>query len=149
MASEAASEMIFFIATMVIVASVVGVLGGQALHMTQSMSSSSQGVSSMIQSDFEIINDPSNIPYSNGYNFYVKNTGSDAFDFTNTSVSTVINGTLFSGSLVSYVTPGNSAELNPGQVGTIIVNVLLTPGYYTISVTLSNGLTKSMQFQVG
>ncbi|MEM0154983.1 MAG: flagellar protein G [Thermoplasmataceae archaeon] len=149
MASGAASEMIFFIATMVIAASVVGVLGGQALHMTQSMSSSSQGVSSMIQSNFEIINDPSNIPFSNGYNFYVKNTGSDAFYFTNSSVSTVINGTLYSGPLVKYIAPGNSAQLTPGQVGTIIVNVVLAPGYYTISVTLSNGLTKSMQFQVG
>lgn len=149
MASEAASEMIFFIATMVIAASVVGVLGGQALHLTQSMNSSSQGVSSMIQSNFEIINDPSNIPYSNGYNFYVKNTGSDAFYFTNSSVSTVINGTLLTGSLVSYVSPGNSSELTPGQVGTIIVNEALSAGYYTISVSLSNGLTKTLEFQVG
>ena len=36
--------MIFFIATMVIAASVVGVLGGQTLHVTQSMSQSSQGL---------------------------------------------------------------------------------------------------------
>ena len=149
MASTAASEMIFFIATMVIAASVVGVLGGQTLHVTQSMSQSSQGLSSMIQSDFEIINDPSNIPYHNGYVFYVKNTGTNSFFFTNGSISTVINGTLLSGDLVTYISPNNSGQLLPGQVGEIVANITLSAGYYSIVVTLNNGLSKTMEFQVG
>ncbi|QRF74955.1 Archaebacterial flagellin [Thermoplasmatales archaeon] len=149
MASAAASEMIFFIATMVIAASVVGVLGGQTLHVTQSMSQSSKGLSSMIQSNFEIINDPSNIPYHNGYVFYVKNTGTNSFFFTNASISTVINGTLLSGQYVSYASPGNSSQLLPGQVGDIVANITLAPGYYSIVVTLNNGLSKSLEFQVG
>ena len=149
MASAGASEMIFFIATMVIAASVVGVLGGQTLHVTQSMSQSSKGLSSMIQSDFEIINDPSNIPYHNGYVFYGKNTGTNSFFFTNGSISTVINGTLLSGDLVTYVSPSNSSQLLPGQVGEIVANITLSAGYYSIVVTLNNGLSKTMEFQVG
>ena len=148
MASMGTSEMIFFIATMIVTASVVGVLGGQTLHITQSMGQSSKSVSSMIQSSFEIINDPSNIPYSNGYVFYVKNTGNNQLDFTNNTVSTTIDGTLITGSIITYQASGNSGVLYPAQVGDIIVQMALTPGYHTITVTLNNGVSHQMVFQI-
>lgn len=148
MGSLATSEMIFFIATMVIAASVVGVLGGQTIHLTQSMGDSSKGVSSMIKTNFEIINNPSDIPNDNGYVFYVKNIGQEAMYFSNASVSTIINGTLISGSLINYVSPANSGELTPAQVGEIIVNVTLSVGYNTIQVVLSDGVSHSMTFQI-
>lgn len=149
MGSLATSELIFFIATLVISASVVGVLGGQTLHITQSIGQSSKTVSSTIDSGFKIINDPSQIPYSNGYVFYIKNTGSVNFYFTNTTISTVINGTLLSGSEITYQTPDGNGMLIPGQVGTITANLTLSPGDYTIDVTLSNGISHSIVFQVG
>ncbi len=148
MGSLATSELIFFIATLVISASVVGVLGGQTFHITQSMDQSTKSVSSTIDTSFSIINDPSNIPYSNGYVFYIKNTGSSSFYFTNNTISTVINGTLLSGSEISYSTPGGNGMLIPGQVGNITVSLALTPGYYTLDVTLSNGISHSIVFQV-
>ncbi|AKA49581.1 flagellar protein G [uncultured archaeon] len=148
MGSLATSELIFFIATLVISASVVGVLGGQTLHITQSISQSSKTVSSTIDSGFEIINDPSSIPYNSGYVFYIKNTGSESFYFTNNTISTVINGTLLSGSKVEYQDLGGNGMLMPGQVGTITANLTLSPGYYTLDVTLSNGLGHSMVFRV-
>lgn len=148
MGSLATSELIFFIATLIISASVVGVLGGQTFHITQSMDQSSKSVSNTIQSSFEIINNPSQIPYSNGYVFYIKNTGSIGIDFTNTSVSTIINGTLLSGTEITYTTPDGTGLLTPGEVGKIVANVSLSPGTYTISITLSNGLSHSMVFQI-
>lgn len=148
MASMGTSEMIFFIATMVVTASVVGVLGGQTLHITQSMGQSSKSVSSMIQSSFEIINDPSEIPYSGGYLFYIKNTGNSEFYFTNNTISTTIDGSLITGSLISYATPGNNGVLYPAQVGEIVVNISLSAGYHTITVTLSNGVSHQMTFQI-
>lgn len=148
MGSLATSELIFFIATLVISGSVVGVLGGQTFHLTQSMDQSSKTVSSTIDTSFSIINDPSSIPYSSGYVFYVKNTGSVGFYFSNNTVSTVLNGTLLSGSEISYTTPGGNGELLPGQVGSIVVGLSLTPGYYTLDITLSNGISHSMVFQI-
>ena len=147
MASMGTSEMIFFIATMVVTASVVGVLGGQTLHITQSMGQSSKSVSSMIQSNFEIINDPSNIPNSGGYIFYIKNTGSNEIYFTNNTISTTVDGTLITGILISYASPDNSGVLHPAQVGEIIVDIPLTAGYHTITVTLNNGVSHHMTFQ--
>lgn len=148
MGSLATSELIFFIATLVISASVVGVLGGQTFHLTQSIEQSSKTVSTTIDSSFKIINDPSSIPYSNGYVFYIKNTGSSSFDFTNTTISTVLNGTLLSGSEISYSTPGGNGLLLGGQVGEITVKLTLSPGYYDIVVTLSTGNSHSMEFQI-
>lgn len=148
MGSLATSELIFFIATLVISASVVGVLGGQTFHITQSIGQSSKTVSNTIDSSFEIINDPSNIPNSNGYVFYVKNTGSASIYFSNNTVTTILNGTMLSGSEVNYSTPDGNGLLIPGEVGEIVVNVNLSPGYYTISITLSDGLSHSMVFQI-
>lgn len=148
MASLATSEMIFFIATLVLSVSVVGVLGGQTAHMTLGMENSAKGTSDLMQTNFQIINDPSHIPYSSGYQFYVKNTGENAIYFTNATVSVLINGTLLSGSEVQLISPGNNGELTPSQVGTIVVNVTLPTGYNQITITLSNGLSKSLEFEI-
>lgn len=148
MASMAASEMIFFIATLILSVSVVGVLGGQTAHLSLGMQNSAQGTSSQIQTNFEIINDPSNIPYHNGYVFYIKNTGENGIAFTNATVSVLINGTLLSGSEVTMIPPGNSGEIMPSQVGQIVVNLTIPSGYNEITISLSNGLSKSMEFLV-
>ena len=148
MGSLATSELIFFIATLVISASVVGVLGGQTLHLTQSIGQSSKTLSTTIDSSFSIINDPNNIPNSNGYVFYIKNTGSSSFDFTNNTISTILNGTMLSVSELSYSTHGGNGLLLPGQVGEITVKMTLAPGDYTIMVTLSTGNSHSMVFQI-
>ncbi len=147
MASMATSEMIFFIATLVLSVAVVGVLGGQTTHLALSMQNSAQDTSGMIQTDFSIINDPSQIPYNNGYVFYIKNTGSAGFDFTNTSVSVLINGSIIPQPDLKFTSP-NNGELMPGQVGEIVVNVALPQGYNQIEVSLINGVSKSMEFQI-
>jgi flagellar protein FlaG len=148
MASMATSEMIFFIATLILSVSVVGVLGGQTAHLSLGMQNSAQGASDQIQTNFEIINDPSSIPYNNGYVFYIKNTGESPIYFTNSTVNVLINGTLLSGNEVTMITPGGNGEIMPSQVGEIVVNLSLPSGYNEITVSLSDGLSKNMEFQI-
>lgn len=148
MGSLATSEMIFFIATLVLSVSVVGVLGGQTAHLTMGMENSAKGTSSLIQTDFQIINDPSHVPYDNGYVFYIKNTGENSIVFTNNSISVLINGTLITGNLLNVISPGSSGQIMPSQVGELVVNIPIGPGYNQITVTLSNGLSKNMEFKV-
>lgn len=148
MGSLATSEMIFFIATLVLSVSVVGVLGGQTAHLTMGMENSAKGTSSLIQTDFQIINDPSHVPYDNGYVFYIKNTGENNIVFTNNSISVLINGTLMTGNLLNVISPGNSGQILPSQVGELVVNTTIGSGYNQITVTLSNGLSKNMEFKV-
>ncbi len=148
MGSLATSEMIFFIATLVLSVSVVGVLGGQTAHLTLGMENSAKGTSNLIQSDFQIINDPSHIPYDNGYVFYIKNTGENGIVFTNSTLSVLINGTLVTGSALNVIAPNNTGEIMPSQVGEIVVNLTIGSGYNQITVTLSNGLSKNLEFQI-
>ena len=148
MASMGTSEMIFFIATLILSVAVVGVLGGQTSHLALSMQDSAKGTSSTIQTDFEIINNPSQIPYHDGYVFYVKNTGEAGFFFTNGSVSVLINGTMLTGNTVTFTTPGGNGELMPAQVGEIVVNTTISAGYNQLTVILNNGVTRNFEFQI-
>ncbi len=147
MASAAASEMIFFIVTLLVTASAVGILAGQTMHVVDGMQDSGQQASNMMQDNFAIINNPSQIPYDNGYVFYIKNTGSAPFDFSNNTVTTLINGTMMTGTLITYVSPGNSSVLDVSQVGEIIIHEKLS-GYDTIEVSLDNGVEHEMTFEV-
>ncbi|HLH86726.1 MAG TPA: flagellar protein G [Thermoplasmataceae archaeon] len=148
MASMATSEMIFFIATLVLSVTVVGVLGSQTTHLALGIQESGKQNSNELVTSFEIINDPSKIPYQNGYVFYVKNTGSTSFYFTNNTVTVLIDGNMYSGSLIKFTTPSNSGQLNPAQVGQITVNTTLSAGYHDITVTLNNGVSNSLIFQI-
>ncbi|MEM0158761.1 MAG: flagellar protein G [Thermoplasmataceae archaeon] len=148
MASMATSEMIFFITTLILSVTVVGVLGSQTTHLALGIQESGKQNSNELVTSFEIINDPSKIPYNNGYVFYIKNTGASAFYFTNATVSVLIDGTMYSGSLVKFTTPGGNGQLNPSQVGEITVNTTLSAGYHEITITLSNGVANSLVFQI-
>ncbi|WP_075056380.1 hypothetical protein [Thermogymnomonas acidicola] len=149
MASAATSELIFFIATLIISASVVGVLGGaQTFHITSSIQESSRNTAGAIGTSFEIINQPDMIPYDNGYVFYIKNTGSTQFYFTNTTVSVVLNGTLLTGSEVTFSSPQRVPGARPGGGGDNGPPEPIPPGYYTLSVTLSTGNSQELEFEV-
>lgn len=147
MASTAVSELVFFIVTLLITASAVAVLSDQTFHLVDGMQTSSQKTSEMIQQNFAIINNPTQIPYNGGYVFYIKNTGSVAFTLTNTSVTVLINGNIVTGSYVQFETPGNTGVLYPGQVGEIVVNETLS-GYNSITVSMSSGVSHQLEFEV-
>jgi flagellar protein FlaG len=150
MSSTGISELIFFIATLIVTASVVGALAYQTTDLTTGMKNSSSQVSSMMDDNFKIINDPSQIPFkaSTGYTFYIKNIGTQAFYFTNNTVTVMINGTVISNSKLIFNNTGNNGSLAPAQVGEILVNVTLAPGYYTLTISIFNGLSKQLIFEV-
>lgn len=150
MGSMGTSEMIFFIATLVVSVAVVGVLGGQTSHIAIGMENSAQNTQNQIENNFEVINDPSMIPHFNGtYTFYIKNTGSNGFYFTNNSVTVMINGSVVPPALVSFAAPGNNGELETGQVGEIDVAMPIGNGFNTLTVVLDSGLSKAFTFQIG
>ena len=150
MSSTGISELIFFIATLIVTASVVGALAYQTSDLTIGMKNSSTQVSSMLDDNFKIINDPSQIPYKQGvgYTFYIKNIGTQAFYFTNNTVNVMINGSEIMNSQLLFSNPGNNGSLIPGQVGTIVANVTLSSGFYTLTITIYNGISKQLIFEV-
>jgi flagellar protein FlaG len=100
MAAQAASEMIFFIGSVIVSAALVGVFFVSVSEMADSVNRSSAESSAALESSITILNDPAHPVYnatSQDFTLWVKNTGArslsvnetvvlvDAFTFTNAS----------------------------------------------------------------
>ena len=101
-----------------------------------------------LRTNFEIINDPENIPVSgSSYVFYIRNIGKDSFSFDPNSVVVMIDG--------SMIPPANltfdpSDVLAPYEVGKIYVpTAFISSGYHKITVVIETGKRKSLVFEVG
>ena len=70
------SHLIFFIASAIVASTVSGVLIAVTTNVSNSLSDRGDRLQEQLDTDFEIINDPDNIPtQSTNYVFYLKNTG--------------------------------------------------------------------------
>ncbi len=144
MAGESASHIILFITTVLIASSVSAVTFVTIQKMTIDLEFRGKAISEYLATDFEIINDPSKIPYIDGaYVFYIKNTGNTIIPFTNDTITVLIDGS----AITDFTT--NVYSLNPGDVGEIRLYTTLDSGNHRITVVLHNGISKSLDFKVG
>src|SRR5450759_406442 len=76
-AGASATQMVFFIASVIIALSVVGAIFMNVQSLSSAVIIGSKTLSEQLKTDITVINDPEIIPNSNGiyYTFYVKNTG--------------------------------------------------------------------------
>lgn len=145
MSSESISHMVFFIAAVVIATSVSTILYTTAYKV--SLGIEEQGVSfkKLLGTDFEIINDPTQIPYDDTqgyYEFYIKNTGSEEI-IIDPSVTTV----LIDGSVVDF--DSSDYSIKASEVATLYVYAYpLDSGDHKLIVILENGVSKSFEFRV-
>jgi len=144
MAGESASHIILFITTVLLASSVSAVTFVTVQKMTIDFEFRGKAISEYLATDFEIINDPSMIPQINGaYVFYIKNTGDTIIPFTNETITVLIDGS----AVYNFTT--NVYSLKPGDVGEIRVYTALSVGDHRITVVLHNGISKSLDFNVG
>lgn len=148
MASSVVSELVLFIVSLL----VAGMVAGGLYVVTQDISggilTKGQDVAESLRTNFEIINDPENIPVSgSSYVFYIRNIGKDSFSFDPNSVVVMIDG--------SMIPPANltfdpSGVLTPYEVGKIYVpTAFISSGYHKITVVIETGKRKSLVFEVG
>ncbi|NJE10644.1 flagellar protein G [Thermococcus sp. MAR1] len=148
MASSVVSELVLFIVSLL----VAGMVAGGLYVVTQDISggilTKGQDVAESLRTNFEIINDPENIPVSgSSYVFYIRNIGKDSFTFDPNSVVVMIDG--------SMIPPANltfdpSGVLVPYEVGKIYVpTAFISSGYHKITVVIETGKRKSLVFEVG
>ena len=78
-AGTSATQMIFFITSVIIALGVVGALFLNVQSISTAATMGSKTFSQQLKTDITIINDPEKIPYAdtNNYTFYVKNTGNE------------------------------------------------------------------------
>lgn len=87
MSGEGITQLIFFIAAIIIAVGVIGVVTTNVNTISTSYGMNSKTLADQLKTDITIINDPSSIPWvSNNHSFYVKNTGKNTLDITTISM---------------------------------------------------------------
>lgn len=148
MAGSVASELVLFITSLLVAGMVAGGLYLVTQDISDGIAVKGSSVATALRTNFEIINDPENIPSSGGlYVFYVRNIGKSPITFTPNSVVVMIDGVVIPPSNLTF-TP--SGILAPYDVGEIHVPMsFLSSGYHRITVVTESGNRRSLIFRIG
>lgn len=148
MSAEGITQMIFFIAAIMIAVGVIGVVTTNINSISTSYGMNSKTLADQLKTDITIINDPSSIPLvSNNYSFYVKNTGTSTLE--NATVNMFVDGrytmnlttTIMDGG--SYWYPTYVLRLNYSTTK----NPTISSGDHSVRVVAGNGVFDTMAFR--
>lgn len=144
-AGASATQMIFFIASVIIALGVVGALFLNIQSISTSAAMGSKTISEQLRTDITVINDPAIVPKSgNTYTFYVKNTGKE--DLSTRYITVIVDGSLVpDGSLNKTIL--NDAVWIPGDVLEINATVSIAPGSHSLRVITENGIEDTFEFR--
>ena len=144
-AGTSATQMIFFITSVIIAMGVVGALFLNIQSISTAATMGSKTFSGQLRTDITVINDPEIIPNSSGiYTFYVKNTGKE--DLSAQYITVLIDGSLVpDGNLNKTIL--NDAVWMPGDVLQINATVSIDTGSHSLRVITENGVEDSFEFR--
>ncbi|GFO97191.1 flagellin [groundwater metagenome] len=144
-ADTSSTHLIFFIAALVLAASVVGVVFVNFNSISNAALEGGNRLSKQLKTDITIISDPANIPNSSGnYTFYVKNTG--RITLAPEHVTVLINGIVIPDSGVNKTVIGGSTVWRPSDVLQLNVTYLIPSGDNSIKVVTEHGIDDTMEF---
>ena len=148
MASVSASHLILFIASMIIAASVAGVLTDTVGRLSGAIDDQGLRVSEDVRTDVEIISDagsPGSIydEAVDNVTVLVKNTGSKTLTATPGSIDLIVNGQFLSPSTVNVV---NDDSWRTGTVARVNASVNLSSGDHRV-VVIVNGDREVLEFR--
>ena len=137
--STSATHIIFFIASVVIAASFVGVAATAILDISDGIEDRGDMISKQLSADFEVINDPELVS-NNPVVFYLKNTGKVPLSAQHITV-------LIDGSSVDDFTVSSETWM-PGETITLTININLATGEHVAKIILDDGLSTTFHFEV-
>jgi flagellar protein FlaG len=147
-AGASATQMVFFIASVIIALSVVGAIFINVQSLSSSVVVGSKTLSEQLKSDITVINDPEIIPNSSGlyYTFYVKNTGIQ--ELGTKYITVIIDGTIISDTDLNktILEEGGQTWLT-GDVLQINTTVSLAAGNHKLRVITTNGIEDTFLFR--
>jgi len=147
-AGTSATEIIFFIVSVVIALGVAGAIFTNIQPLTSAANMGSRTLSEQLKTDITVINDPERIPYSGGnYTFYVKNTGKE--DLSSEDISVLIDGVFIPDSNLTKTILSGNTMWRIGDVLEINVKDTLASGSYNLRVITGNGVEDSFDFRIG
>jgi flagellar protein FlaG len=112
------TQIIFFIAAVIIAGTVSGVFIVVVNDVTNSFSDRGNRVQEQLDTEFKIINDPNNIPSEGGnYLFYMKNIGGAKLITSNDTFQIFIDGDLVAIANYNF----SVSSIQPGDVATLYI----------------------------
>ena len=148
MPGEGITQMIFFIAAIIIAVGVIGVITTNVNSISTSYGMNSKTLADQLKTDITIINDPSSIPLlSNNYSFFVKNTGTSILDPS--TVNMFVDGNYTRNLTYSIMEGGTSWSSTYVLMlnYSILKNPVLSSGDHTVRVVAGNGVFDTMAFK--
>ncbi|MCX9083909.1 MAG: flagellar protein G [Candidatus Methanoperedens sp.] len=145
-AGSSATELIFFITSVIIAMSVVGALFMNVESITGASTISSKTLTEQLKTDITIINDPRIIYYSGGnYSFYVKNTGTQ--ELVTDYVTVLLDGKMIPETDLNKTVDG-SQTWKTGDVLIIKAKVTLSTGDHNLRIITQNGIEDTFPFTI-
>jgi len=145
MSDSSTPQMIYFIAAVMVAASLSGVFIGIGYEMAQSIMDRGEEIGDTIETRIIIINDPAMVPYNDGVlTIYVKNLAPDAIS---KHLDIFIDGA-FVDDITLDLAMNESQMWGPNVVQTVWIDIDLSPGDHTIKVVLTNSVYDSLDFRI-
>lgn len=144
--SLTSTHIIFFIAAVSIAGIVSGIFVTVIGNVTVSFTDRGQRLTEELDTDFEIINDPDNIPDIGGYyRFYLKNIGDGKLITDNETFQLFVDGDLISKSnynlTPSYIYPSEVAEI-------YLVNTTISAGNHQLRIVGPHAIADKFTFTI-
>ena len=145
-AGTSATQLIFFITSVIIALSVVGTMFLNIESISTAAVAGSKTLTEQLRTDITIINDPELIPNSGDrYTFYVKNTGKE--DLGTEYITVIIDGAIVpDSSLNKTILSGQTMWLSE-DVLAINATTSLQTGSHSLRVITGNGIEDTFSFR--
>ena len=145
-AGASATQMVFFIASVIIALSVVGAMFLNIQSISSAAIVGSKTLTEQLKTDITIINDPEIIPiFQRNYTFYVKNTGQEELGIQ--YITVIIDGTIIADSNLNKTILGGDQIWLSGDVLQINATTSLAAGSHNLRVITSNGIEDTFSFR--
>ena len=146
-AGASATQMVFFITSVIIALSVVGAMFLNIQSISSAAIVGSKTLAEQLKTDITIINDPEYIPYYSGnYSFYIKNTGKEGLGIQ--YISVIIDGTIVTDSnLNKTILEGDQMWLS-GDVLQIDAATSIASGSHNLRIITGNGIEDTLLFRI-
>lgn len=145
MASTPVSQIIFFIAAIVISTMIAGVMITSIQETSVVFNQRSKSLVDNIKDDITIINDPDSVS-NDPMIIYVKNTGDSSLALDEKTFDILINGTYHSNFSVDSISGGD--EILPSDVAKLTINTTLPSGSHTIRIYVRGSEWDEMKFRI-
>lgn len=145
-AGTSATQLIFFITSIIIALGVVGAMFVNIESITSAAITGSKTLSEQLKTDITVINDPELIPYSNGnYTFYIKNTGKE--ELNTRYITVIINGSVVPDANLNKTIISGDTTWGIGDVIKIDAAISLPAGSHNLRVITENGIEDNFAFR--